>query len=327
MCLESLPLNQETFANLSRKSGILLLAMYFIAVLFDVFPPKLLQPDWIVSFAASLTNYVSAPVIGIVLLHLSSYLEPGNKKALQMFVTRLALCLALLFFLIQPLMIFAIWKNFVNLRLYNKTQSSQIRSKANELNRAAQSAATFEELQRSMIALQGPQIPDNARSLTLPVLKKQLRDVFNSAEANFSNRLVSPTSPAYQQFYKRVVRTWLISVLAMLCFGLLAWDPLKSQNVFVGYLKSFNLFGVSPGSLRRSFLQKYNAFQDQRKKSADLAAMRDGSVQRERKLRKLKAQQEREQKRNMAERRKQEQRMERVRARADKQSQNKRKNS
>lgn len=283
--------------------------LFGVVVLFDVLPPKILQPDWILTFANTFSNTLSIPFVGIVLINLAGYVAPQENGKLQLRVARFSALLALLFLLIQPMLGFAIWKNIRDLGAYNKEQIQLIQAKGAQLNSAIQKASTFEELQTSMARLQGPAIPDQARSIPLPTLKKQLVDSVRNAQASFPGRLNTPTSQSYRDIYKRIARTSAMSLLGMIGFGLLAWNPNTDRNILLVYLQSIGLFGITPESLYKSARNLLENYQIKRRQEGKIKDNRKSALHHQRQIRKAETQQIREMKRRQLSEQKQAEKM------------------
>jgi hypothetical protein len=298
------PLNSTAFSQLLARSGTILLILFGVVVAFDTSPPKLLQPDWLLNFGVTLSNTVSIPFVGIVLVNIASYIDLQACNKLYVRVARLSALLALLFLFIQPMLAFALWKNFRDLKVYNKEQSNVIQRKGIELKRAIQKSMTFQDLQINMARLQGPSIPDQARAVPLAELKKQLLYSIQTAQQSFASRLPSPTSDAYKEIYKRLARTSLISVLGTIGFAFLARNPNSEKNIILLYLKSMGLFGLTPASIYRSYkTYRENQLEKKQIQSSTIEKKRS-SLNYQRQLRKAESQQQREQKRRMNEERK-----------------------
>lgn len=293
------PLNTNSLSRLLARSGLVLLLLYVIVVLFDVLPPKLLQPDWILSFAVSMSNSISIPLVGIVLVHLAGYLAPAEKMKLHIRVARLAAILSLLFLFIQPMLAFAVLRNFRDLADFNNQQIILIKTKGAQLNQAIQQANTFVELQSSMARLQGPAIPEQARALPLGELKAQLLAAVKNAQAAFPARLNTPTSPAYREIYKRIARTSLMCLLGTFAFGVLAWNPITDKNILFTYFQSVGLFGVTPATLHKSFRVFLEDYQNRRRQDSQMKVNRKSALRHQQQIRKAEAQQMRDQKRRM----------------------------
>lgn len=299
------------------RSGLVLLLFFGAVVLFDVLPPKLLQPDWILNFAATLSNTLSIPIVGIILINLANYISPKEHVKLQLRVARLAALLALLFVLIQPMLAFAVWKNARDLTSYNKEQINNIQVKGTQLTEAIRNSATFEQLRDSMARLQGPQIPEQARSIALPALKRQLLQSVRAAQASFPTRLNTPTSEGYREVYKRIARTSVLSLLGSIGFGLLAWNPITEKNILLTYLQSIGLFGITPASLYKSCSAFLANYQMKRRQDTKIKDNRKSALHHQRQIRKAESQQMREQQRRQSADQKQAEKMRRERERLE----------
>lgn len=292
-----------------------MLALYGVVVLFDILPLRLLQPDWILSFAITLSNFISIPIVGVVLVHFAGYLAPTENAKLNIRVARFSALLSLLFLLLQPMLAFAVLKNFRDLAIYNNEQITLIKTKGAQLNQAIRQSTTFAELQNSMARLQGPAIPDQARALSLAELKAQLLAAVKNAQAAFPARLNTPTSPTYRELYKRIARTSVVSLLGMIGFGLLAWNPVTDKNILMTYLKSVGLFGVTPASLHKSLNVFLEDYQNRRKQDSQMKVNRKSALRHQQQIRKAEAQQIRDQKRRQLAEHKQAEKMRRERER------------
>ena len=297
------------------RSGLVLLLFFGALVLFDILPPKLLQPDWILNFAVILSNTVSIPIVGIILINLANYVAPKEHVKLQLRAARLAALLALLFVLLQPMLAFAVWKNARDLTSYNKEQITSIQVKGAQLTQAIRNSATFEELRDRMARLQGPQIPEQARAIALPALKKQLLGSVRAAQSSFPSRLNTPTSEGYREVYKRIARTSVLSLLGSIGFGLLAWNPITDKNILLTYLQSIGLFGITPVSLYKSCSSMLANYQMKRKQDTKVKDNRKSALHHQRQIRKAESQQMREQKRRQSADQKQAEKMRRERER------------
>ncbi len=308
-------MNPNSFSRVLARSGLVLIALFGAIVLFDVLPPKLLQPDWILNFAVTLSNTLSIPIVGILLVNLANYVAPKEHIKLQLRIARLAALLALLFLFVQPMLAFAVWKNARDLTSYNKEQISSIQAKGAQLTQAIQNSTTFEQLQAGMTRLQGPPIPDQARGIALPVLKKQLLDSIRAAQKAFPSRLNTPTSEGYREIYKRIARTSVLSLLGTIGFGLLAWDPITDKNILFLYLQSLGLFGITPASIYKSCSTFLANYQLKRKHEAKIKDNRKSALHHQRQIRKAESQQMRAQKRKQLADQKQAEKMRRERER------------
>jgi hypothetical protein len=304
-------LEAASLSRLLSRSGLLLLALYAAVVLFDVLPPRLLDPNWILNFAATLVNFVSIPLAGMAFIHVAAYLRAPALGLFQLRISRLAAVMALLFILIQPMLIFAVHKNRLDLTRYNNQQVKLIKAKEKQLLNAISSSSSFEELRFKMSSLQGPAIPDQAREIPLAELKSQLLASIRDAAADLPNRLPRTNSPQYKQLYKNIFRTSFLGFLGFIGFGLMAWNPVTDKNIIFSYFGSIGLFGFKPANLK----MKITNYLERRKAMADVKAARKLALQHEQRMVKQQSQQMRDQKRRINEDRKRAEKLERQRQR------------
>jgi hypothetical protein len=291
-------MNENSIPRMVNAIGILFLVLFGTLVLFDTLPVKLLQPDWIFNLAVILGNYVSIPLVGITLIHLGGFLDPDGLARTQLRAARLSAILALIFLLIQPMLAFAVWRNFQTLSSFNKEQVALINKKSIEITQAIQTSESFDELRMRMLSLQGPQIPEQARNVSLPTLKKQLVDLIKAARDSAPGRLTTPTSSAYVDFYKRLARTSIISLLSIIGFTILAWNPIRNQNVVLSYLASIGLFGITPKSILEQSASFLNERKIRQQQKGNANEIRRSAMLHQRQIRKAEAQMRR---REMAE--------------------------
>jgi len=57
-------------------SSLALFAAYLVLVGFDLLPPRILDPLWMISFAGTLCNSMTIPLAGLVFLHGAAALAP-----------------------------------------------------------------------------------------------------------------------------------------------------------------------------------------------------------------------------------------------------------
>ncbi|MFN9621792.1 MAG: hypothetical protein ACK587_02990 [Cyanobacteriota bacterium] len=286
-----------SLSRLLARIGLILLILFGVIVVFDVSPPKILQPDWILNSAVVLSNTASIPLVGIVLVHLANQFAPQENGKLALRVGRLSALLALLFVLIQPMLAFAVWRNFRDLRDYNEDQIRIIQRKGEELKQAIKNSATFEQLQANMARLQGPPIPDQARSIGLGELRRQLLTSVSAAQASFPSRLTTPTSEAYKEIYKKIGRASILSLIGSIGFALLAWNPMAEKNIVLLYLQSVGIFGITPLSLYNSSIKFLEQYKMKRREESKKKENRQSAVVHQRQMRRIEMQQIRQQKR------------------------------
>lgn len=89
--------------------SIVLLVVLLAAVLTTTLPPKLMDPQWKLQFAAVLVNNATLPLVGALLMPLGLGFDPANPRLRARWISfrRWALPAALGFLLLIPLHGFA----------------------------------------------------------------------------------------------------------------------------------------------------------------------------------------------------------------------------
>lgn len=238
----------------------LLLILFAVTVAFDAYPLRLLQPDWILAFSATASNFLVIPWLGLGMAHLAGHIAPTTQRKLQRRAARLAALLALLFLLIQPLLAVAAYQSGVNLSSNNRQQAAAIQARGDSLVNAVTTATSFGQIQSRMTALQGPPILDESSSVPLPLLKRELLKSINDSQTTLLARLRVSSANVLPQLYKQVARTSVLSLIGALGFALLAWDPLRTKNIVFSYLASLGLPGLAPIPLRNRLRQATTKF-------------------------------------------------------------------
>jgi hypothetical protein len=290
-------LNQASLSRLLSSLGVLLIIFFGIALGFDIFPPKLLQPEWILIYTSSLANFVTIPLFGIIFILLAGYIYQESLGKTQFWAARFAALLAVLYILVQPMLGFAVWKSLADLSVSNKQQISAINKQASDLAKAINKATSFDGLRASMRRLNGPPIPEIARSVDLADLKKRTLESVVTARDSFPGRLNTPTSPAFVELYKRAIRTSILSIVATIAFGFLSWNPISDRNVLIAFLKSIGLFGITPISIYTATTTLVAKAVSKFREDSEINTKRRAAAIRQRQLSKMEAEQLREHKR------------------------------
>jgi hypothetical protein len=185
-------------------------------------------------------------------VQLAGHLAPTPELKTQRRAALLAALLALVFLLIQPLLVVASYKAGVNLSISNRRQAAAIEERGNTLVDAVKTATTFGQVQSRMAALQGPPILDESSTIPLPTLKQELLKSINSSQAILIARSKESTSQVLPQIYRQAARSAILCLIGSLGFSLLAWDPVRKRNLVFSYLGSIGIGGLTPASLAKS---------------------------------------------------------------------------
>jgi hypothetical protein len=305
-----------TVAPLLSDGALAFFALYFILVAFDIFPPRLLDPLWMLTTASSLCNSMTIPLAGLALLHLSAALDPMNNRiqARRTFYSRLAAWVALGFLLLLPLIGYANWRGIRNVTSTNVQAVAGVKRNAARLISQIQTASTPQDLQGRLRRFQGPILPDSELAQPLPQLKKQAVVLVNQVLNRYLSSIPSPRSEAFTEIYRQSLRTALMALVGSLASACLAWDPRSSTSIL---RQLFN----SESSLIKSFILRPQQKIDnllkeikiQKAQSAGRDALRRQSDGRIRQQKQAKQEVERKMKRSQAEQRKMVDRLEKER--------------
>ena len=227
-------------ARLLADAALAMFALYGVMVAFDILPPRPIDPLWWLAASTALVNAVSLPLAGVVFLHLAASIAPYTNWIHQrrQLISRLATWAALGFLLLLPLLGLTTWRGISNVSNARQMDVAALTRKANTLLVAINNASSPQELQRSMVKLQGPQIRNEDLTKPLPVLKKAETQAVNQALAAYLEQLPKPDSKAYQPLYIQTLRTGLLSLLSAIAFAAVVWDPLKRQSLLQSLLRN-----------------------------------------------------------------------------------------
>ena len=290
-----------------------LFALFLVFVIFDIFPSRLLDPIWMVTFATSLCNSSSIALAGLALVHLAGAFNPDSQliKSRQNFCSRLAAWAALGFLMLLPLLGYANWKGVRNIESTNRLNIAAVNQKANELKAQINQASTQRDLQERMAKFQGPALPDESLALPLAQLKKQSLELIQSSAKAFEVKTPGPFSEEYKPIYKQSLRAAVLSLVAALSFAAGAWNPRTNATVLNSIASFFNSSLYRPNSAPEGFSGRLNQIREALNARAEQAAARQGMKKMKDSQRKIFLQREKEDRRSEAEMRKQRARLKR----------------
>jgi len=251
-------------ARLLADAALALFAIYAVVVVFDNLPPRLTDPLWLLGLCTALVNSVSIPLVGVVLLHVAASIAPQTNWIHQrrQRISRFARWAAFGFLLLLPLLGFATWRGITNVNNASQKQTAGLTRKANSILAAINNASSPQQLQRSMVALQGPQLRNEDLALPLPVLKNLGTVVVKQTLQTSLEQLPKPDSNAFKPLYTQILRTALLSLVSSLAFASLAYDPLKQKSLLQSLIRpqSAGLSGLQRGGLFSSISKQLDKF-------------------------------------------------------------------
>lgn len=222
-----------TVAPILSDLGLGLIGLYLLILGFDILPPRILDPLWMLTTASSLTNNISIPLVGMAMLHLAAFLAPINNRiqGRQAFFSRVALWACLGFLLLLPVIGFANWRGIRNVSTSNTQTVAQVKRNADRLIAEIEAASSPKDLQLRLGRLQGPVLPDSQLNQPLPLLKKQALTVINRLLNQYLGAIPNPKSEVYTEIYRQSLRTALMALLAAILSASVAWDPRSSNSI------------------------------------------------------------------------------------------------
>lgn len=238
-------MSASQLSGLFINAAYALFALFTAATLVDAMPPALLDSGWIVTTAASLVNFVTLPLVGLVFVHLAAHLTPTPRfQSIQARVSRWAAIAALGFLLLAPLLGVLVIHNSQTIARNNARVRLQLDEQSNQLRRAVNQARTPAELQAAMLSLKGPALDSTALAQPLPSLRKQLLASIETTRSRFLAQLKGAYSPQNWPVLKVVLRTAIQCLLASLAFASLSWSA-RTNKTLLEQLRSKPASGES----------------------------------------------------------------------------------
>ncbi len=233
-------MDSNKLASLLLNLAYTLFAVFLVIIVVEAFPPRLLDPDWILALSATLVNAVTIPLVGLGLVHLAVHIASEPRfQLIQRRLGRLATWVALGFFLLLPLLGLLVFLNGQKIEQANAVQKVQIELKANQISKAVAEAQSLEELRRAMVAVQGPQLDAASLNQPLPQIKKQVLRVVAQARSGFLAQQKGPYSKEYMPVFRQILRISLLSLISGFGFASLAWNPKTNKSLLTTWLEAF----------------------------------------------------------------------------------------
>ena len=207
--------------------GLCLLLLYIGMILVAILPPQLLNPGWQLQLVNTLINTSGIGLVGLVLVRLAAYVDPNSGRLRQ---RRDAFagwaCMAVIgFLLLIPLQGYGAWNGW---NTANQTRNSQLTTtdqKVRDLRQAITSAATTEQLQRNLQALQARPLPPTALATPLPKLRQQLLDNLERSEGLVKQRYERIPPDKVWALVQNSLRNMFSALVLSVAFAGLAQRP------------------------------------------------------------------------------------------------------
>ena len=202
-----------------------LFLIYLVLVAYEIFPIRIKDPAWMLSFASTVCNYMLFPLAGLVFLHISAAIAAPNHRlhARRRYFSRLAIIPLLGYLLLVPLIGFANWRGVRLIQTRQKIDNVRINKNNQFLTKEINAATSAKDLQIRLRNSGGPTLPDNMLNQPLPLLQNQAKEIISQA-TNFAKiQAKTPSSPEVVQVYWQSVKLVLLALLSAFCFASVTW--------------------------------------------------------------------------------------------------------
>jgi hypothetical protein len=289
---DSVEVRQTQIANsaatMLSDGALALFLTYLVVVGFDILPPRLLDPAWLLNFSLSLAGNMAIPLAGLAFLHVAAWMSPMSNsiQARRNFFAGLARWAMIGFLLLIPLIGYTTYAGVNAIKIQNIISKNSAKETADRLIKFIGFATTPSELQAGLIALKGPNIPNQSLNQPLPLLKQQSISVVNQTYKSFLADVESRGSGQFFPLYLQALKALLLSIVGALGSAALAWNPIKNQSllgeIVTGDIRQLKL-ALDPKLLIANFKLKQeqrNLTQDARKKARELQKKRQEEAKR-----------------------------------------------
>ena len=217
------PTQANRLANLASGGATTFLIGGVAAVVLALFPLRLADRQWQLGVLANLVANGSWILIGLVLLHLASMLEPRNRALSQrlMLWRRLAALAAVGYLLIAPLQVTITWLGVDASRNERERLISNSKTQLQSYRDALMGATNLNDLKERLGAIPGaPPLPKQASLLPYAEVSERRLLQLEQAESRFRQRLESlPPPPNTLELWRQTARGAIASLMLALGFA------------------------------------------------------------------------------------------------------------
>jgi hypothetical protein len=233
--------DSEGVGIILSRIAIALLIVFAAVVISSILPPRVLNPAWQLRFVAAFINNGTLAVLGMVLVWISSVLNPGNGRlrARRDQVASLAAAVAIGYLLLIPLQISAAWKGVNTADTARSSQLKVGQRRVQLLRQAIQQARTSPELQERLRALNGPSLPPQELAKPIEVIRPQILAGLESAESRLRQQLGGLPPDRLWQLAQESVRVVISALAYAFGYAAAAFLPGRSQSLLDGALGRF----------------------------------------------------------------------------------------
>ena len=271
---DSVDIRQNQIANTAAvmlsDGALALFITYLILVAFDALPARLLDPAWMLNLALSLSGNMAIPLAALAFIHVAAWMTPMNNsiQARRNFFGSIARWAMLGFLLLIPLIGYATWASSNAIKIQNEIQNNTAKKTSENLVKFISGATSPSELQAGLIALNGPNIPNQLLSQPLPLLKKQVLLIVNQTYNSYKLDVKNRGSDQFTPLFVQALKALLLSIVGAVASAALSLNPLKQQSmlgeIIMGDFQQLKLL-LNP----KQFIANYKLNQEQRSLSQD----------------------------------------------------------
>ena len=213
----------DRMASLASGGATTFLISGIAAVVLALFPLRLANIQWQLGVLNNLVANGSWMLIGLVLLHLASMLQPSNaalNKRLMLW-RRLAALAAVGYLLIAPLQVVATWIGVDVTRNTSDRVISKSEAQLKAYRNALMGAANLTDLKAQLKAIPGaPTLPDQVSQIPYAEARARLLQQLDQAEAQFRQGVKTVRrGPNQLELWRQTARGALTSLLLALGFA------------------------------------------------------------------------------------------------------------
>lgn len=244
------------FARRLGAMAIPLFVVYVASVLARIIPFRLTQASWQLEFAAGLIDAAPIALLGLILVHFSAFVDPGNPilRDRQRRFSRLAIAAALGFLLLIPLNVYAVWSGLGNLQTARTNVEADAARRLTNFRQTITTAATTEELQQRLESMGVPRLRSADLRQPLPILKQRLLSNLDKAEGNLEARKLGAGGAIKEGIWsliQSVVKLGVSSLALAVAFAAGAQRPNSKQSLLQSWQAGWGRNRLSLGRKRR----------------------------------------------------------------------------
>ena len=230
----------SSLAGVLEALSLALLGIFLATVVVGAWPPKILDPQWQLSFSAGLINNASLAVVGALLTPLALAFHPGSDRlrSRRNAFRSWALAAAIGFLLLIPLQASAGWRLYRSVTSNAEQQISQSARKLTELRQAIATATSPQDIQAKLNQLVGKNAGLTPTQLRTPIdqLRQELLAGADQALNRLQQRIEAQSSFKPDRLIKETIRISLSSLLYAVGFAFLSGTlPRNNRNLAFGW--------------------------------------------------------------------------------------------